>query len=283
MATVLLATAAPALADDKAACLEAASKGQTFRDSHKLVEARDQFRLCARRPCRAAVQQECVGWLGEVQRDLPTVVITAKDGNGVDLENVQLSVDGQPLRTTLDGQAVPMNPGAHVFHCLAADGTEVDERVLIKSGKKNQAVAVVLAKPVAPSPPSPASAPPGPRETESAVAPPGGASPWKTVGWVVGGVGVVGIGVGTVFGVKAMGDKNAHCNSDNVCDAGSLSGLKTAALLSDVGLIAGVALVVGGTALVLFAPSGGHESAAAVRIFPVWTATGGGMAAEGRW
>jgi hypothetical protein len=283
MATVLLATAAPALADDKAACLDAAAKGQALRDAHKLAEARDPFRLCARRPCSAAVRRECGAWLAEVQRALPSVVITAKDGNGADVESVQVSVDGQPLLTTLDGQAVAMNPGPHLFHFLAADGTEIDQRAQIKSGQKNQAVAVVLAKPVATSPPSPAAVHLGPQETEGAVAPQGGASPWKTVGWVLGGMGVVGIGVGAVFGMKALGDKNAHCNSDNVCDQGSLSGLKTAGLLSDVGLMAGVALVASGTALILFAPSGGHESAAALRIFPIWTATGGQIAAEGSW
>jgi hypothetical protein len=282
LASLCLATASPARADEKAACFNAASMGQTLRDAHKLVEARDQFRICARRQCPAMVQQDCGGWLGEVQRDLPTVVVTAKDGKGSDLENVQVTMDGQPLLTTLDGQAVPMNPGEHVFHFAAADGTQVDQRAVIKAGEKNQAVAVILAKPEPVAPVSPAAGP-SPGEAAVAVAPAEGASPWKTVGWVLGGIGVAGIGVGTVFGVMALGDKNAHCNADNVCDAGSLGGLRTDALVSDIGLIAGGALVVGGGAMVLFAPSASHEGGGALRIAPTWIAHGGGIAAGASW
>ena len=44
-----------ASADEKALCLDAASKGQTLRDNRKLIEARDQFRVCARQGCPGAV------------------------------------------------------------------------------------------------------------------------------------------------------------------------------------------------------------------------------------
>jgi len=282
LASVVLAAESPARADEKAVCLDAASRGQTLRDAHKLVEARDLFRLCARRQCPAMVQQDCGAWLGDVQRDLPTVVVSAKDGQGADLQNVQVTLDGQPLVASLDGQAVPVNPGDHLFHFEAADGTQVDRHAVIKAGEKNQAVAVVLAKPVAVTPAAPAT-PPGPHDAQGATAPTEGAGPWRTVGWVLGGIGVVGLGVGAIFGVMAIGDKSAHCNSENVCDAGSLSTLKTAAIVSDVGLMGGGALVLGGGALVLFGPSARHDAAAALRIAPTWTAHGGGIAAQGSW
>src|SRR5262249_13965446 len=100
-----LATTA-ALADDKAACLQAASKGQRMRAQHDLVGARDQFRACAAAGCPAIVQRDCATWLTEVDKALPTVVVTAKDAAGADLVNVSVSVDGQPLLTKLDGRAL---------------------------------------------------------------------------------------------------------------------------------------------------------------------------------
>ena len=71
-ASATLATTA-ALADDKAACLSASQQAQNLRDAHKLVEARAQLRVCARKECPAVVQRDCLTWLGEVERSLPTV------------------------------------------------------------------------------------------------------------------------------------------------------------------------------------------------------------------
>jgi hypothetical protein len=259
MPTVLLTTAA--FADDKAACMDAASKGQRLRDTHKLVEARAELRVCATAQCPSVIQSDCAIWLADVEKALPSVVVTAKDGAGADLVDVKVSVDGRPLASKLDGQAVPMNAGPHTFHFEGADGSILDRQVMVKEGERNQAVAVVLGA-AAPTP----------------------SSTWKTLGWVLGGTGVVGLGVGTVFGVIAMGDKNgAHCDANNVCDPGTTRGIKSAALVSDVGWIAGGVLLAGGAALVLFAPSGSRKPESGVNVAPVVTASGGAIVAGGSW
>ena len=237
LASATLATSAAA-ADDKAACLSASQQAQTLRDAHKLVEAREQLRACARKQCPAVVQKDCVAWLGEIERSLPTVVVTAKDQAGADLADVKVTVDGSPLVDKLDGSAVPMNPGMHTFHFASSDGTTLDQQVLIKEGQTNQGVAVILKKPpptvpppVTPPPVSPAPVPPSDAT---------GSSTWKTVGWVLGAAGLVGLGIGTVFGVVALSDKNsANCDANKLCDAGPLSGARSAATVADIGLIAG--------------------------------------------
>ena len=273
--SALVATAA--FADDKAACLDAASKGQRFRDTHKLVEAREQFRICAAAQCPGVVQSDCANWLADVDKTLPSVVLTAKNRAGADLAEVKVSVDGQPLVSKLDGQAVTMNAGTHTFHFEGADGTVLDQQVLVKEGEKNQAVAAVLGA-------APAPAPPSLQGAESLPSSGGRSRPWKTVGWVLGGAGVVGLGVGTAFGIVAIGDKHAaHCNVNNLCDPGTVSGIKSAALVSDVGWIAGGALLAWGAALVLLAPRERHEPAAGVRLAPVVTARGGELVAGGSW
>ena len=58
------------LADDKETCLDAVSKGQRFRDTHKLVQAREQFRVCAAATCPAVVQTDCAQWLDSVDKAL---------------------------------------------------------------------------------------------------------------------------------------------------------------------------------------------------------------------
>jgi hypothetical protein len=273
--TALVATAA--LADDKAACLDAASKGQRLRDTHKLAEAREQLRVCAAAHCPAVVQSDCANWLADVEKALPSVVLSAKTAAGADLVDVKVSVDGQPLVSKLDGQAVSMNAGPHTFHFEGVDGTGLDLQRLLKEGEKNQAVAVVLG-----------AAPPAPSASQGTVpapeAPSRSSSPWKTVGWVLGGVGVAGLGVGTVFGVLATGDKTrAHCDANNVCDPGTVSGIKSAALVSDVGWIAGGVLLASGAALVLFAPSASRKPTEGVGVVPVVTARGGEIVARGTW
>jgi hypothetical protein len=277
--------AAPASADDKAACLEAASKGQALRDQTRLVEAREQFRRCAAQQCPPMVVQDCGGWLADVEKSLPTVVITAKDGAGRDLFDVQVSVDGQPLPASLTGAAVPMNPGLHTFHFEARDGTRLDRQVLVKQGDKNQELAVVVAAPAAAAPAAATAAPTAPAPPAGTASPPhaGSAGPWRTIGWVLAGLGVAGVAVGSVFGIVSMNDKSsAHCDANNFCDPGPLDSGRNAANGASVGFIAGGVLLAGGLAIVLLAPSDGAKTGG-LWLTPVVGSSGGGVAAAGSW
>ena len=266
-----------AMADDKAACLDAAARGQRLRGAHQLVEAREQMRACAAARCPAVVQTDCARWLDEIESALPTVVVAAKSGTGVDLFDVKVTVDGKLLASKLDGQGVAMDPGPHTFHFEGADGTRVDQQVMVREGEKDQAISVVLGPAQAPVP-GPASLPATVPQTGPATS-----SPLKTVGWVLGGVGVAGLAVGTVFGLVAMSDKNAaHC-VDNLCDPGKASGIKSAALVSDIGWIGGGVLLATGAALVLFAPGAGHEGTATLKMSPVAMSGGGGALVGGSW
>ncbi len=300
-----LAANTPSAADDKGACLGAASQGQNLRDARKLIEARQQFQICARQQCPAMVQQDCAGWLADVERDLPSVVITAKDSDGMDLVDVEVSVDGEPLVTKLDGRAAPTNPGEHVFRFKLRDGAQRDQLVLIKEGEKNQTIAVILERrarvsarqgavdgqavaspPVlaAPAAPTPPESTPSVPDADSAPADGRGTGTLRTVGWILGGVGVVGLGVGTVSGLIAIAKKNgAHCDANDRCDPGTSNGIKSAALLSDVGWVAGGVLLASGAAIVVFAPRASHGRAASVKLAPTLTGNRGGVALGGTW
>ncbi len=276
LAALLLAL--PALADDKASCVDAASKAQKLRNAHQLLEARDQLRVCAAAACPSVVQSDCVTWLADVERSIPAVVVTVKNGAGVDLIDVNVTVDGQPFMSRVTGQATPLDAGAHLFHFEGADGS-LDQQVLVREGVKDQAVAVVL-KPVGVGK-APAAAPPAAAVDAPASPPPtASGSPVRTAGWVLGGVGVAGLAVGVVGGILAVSDKSgANCAGD-VCQ-GSVGGVKSAALASTVGFVAGGALVAGGAGILLFGPRGQSAPTTGLRLVPVFTANGGQMVVGG--
>ncbi len=263
-----------ASADDKDVCLGAASKGQRLRDAHQLLEAREQFRVCGAAQCPAAVQSDCATWLVDVESGLPSVVVTARDRTGADVVDVQVSVDGKPLLQKLNGLSIPMDAGPHTFR-FEWPGVGSQERlVLVREGEKHQLVAVTFD----------ASAPAVGGSGEADVAKSAVSGTAKTVGWVMGGAGVVALGVGVVAGLIAVVNKGgAHCDSSGVCDPGTVTGIKSAALLSDIGWVSGAVLLAGGASLILFAPSPAHGQTATIRIAPVVTPSGGALVAGASW
>jgi hypothetical protein len=269
---------APAFADEKAACFEAAGKGQTLRDAHKLVEARVQFRICAAATCPPAVQTDCTGWLGDADKAVPTVVLSAKDVSGEDAFDVSVSLDGTPVAARLDGAAIPVDPGPHTFRFQWPDGTTVDRQTLVPEGQKAMVVSAVRA--AAPT------APPQPVSTAPAVAKPSD-GPWHTIGWIVGGVGVAGIGLGVAFTAVTLSDKSAaQCNSAGVCSKySSVSSARSAAPVAGTGLIGGSALVLAGAALLLFTRESTEAPAQArdLHVAPMIAREANGVSLIGTW
>jgi hypothetical protein len=203
-------------ADEKAECLAAASKGQTLRDAHALIEARAQFQICARRECPPLVQTDCGAWLEAVERTLPSIVLSAQDATGRDLFDVTVTADGNPLATKLDGQSVPMNPGAHSFRFELPGGTSGTVSVLVKEGEQAQRVAVVLQpEPAAVATQAPpAEAPPTAATTEPVkpLARDHRGAAQRAIGLVLGGLGVVGVGIGAGIAIDAKSKDNAARN-----------------------------------------------------------------------
>ena len=91
----------------------------------------------------------------------------------------------------------------------------------------------------------------------------------RLAGFIVGGIGVAALGVGTVTGIRALGlrsdakglctDYPAHCSPDA---NGPNDDSRTFATVSTVSLIAGVALVAGAVVLVVTAPRAPSTSTA---------------------
>src|ERR1043165_637221 len=90
----VLALASPARADDskKAECASAYEKSQEFRTQNKLQKAQELLVVCADTSCPTFVQTDCAQWLTEVQKDMPTIIISAKDKDGADVTAVKVIV-----------------------------------------------------------------------------------------------------------------------------------------------------------------------------------------------
>ena len=253
---------------EKATCLEAMSRGQTLRDSHKLLEARDRFRVCARAVCPTLVQNDCGGWLSDVERTLPTMVVTAHSSAGGDLYAVKVSMDGHLLLASLDGEAMPVNPGLHTFHFESAGMVPTDRQALVKEGGKEQSVVGVLT-PVAPPPPPPKTVLTTPPTTSSG-------SGVRTAGFILGGIGIAGLAAGAVAGILALSAKSSDC-PDDVCKPGDKSTVTTDAHISTAGFIAGGVLLAAGAGMVIFAPrSANAHPETALRLVPIFGSGGAG-------
>jgi hypothetical protein len=173
--------------------------------------------------------------------------------------------NGAELPAAALGSALPMDPGAYVLTASAR-------------GKKpwSSHVAVTAAATVTNTVP-PLEADPASSELEAAPeARPGEASsPLRPVGYATGAVGLVGLVVGGVTGLAAISFNNRSkkvCPDPGVCaDDRARSdndSARSAATVSTIAFVAGGALLAGGIALVLSAPSRGARTSAQLRATP---------------
>lgn len=109
-----------------------------------------------------------------------------------------------------------------------------------------------------------------------------------TVGLIIAGAGVVGLGLGTVFGVVASSKQSdSGCNGTKCPDdtsKGKLDDAISAATKSTVFFIAGGALLAGGLTLYFVAPrtsSSRGSGAASARLRPVVGPNGAALMFEG--
>jgi hypothetical protein len=271
--TALLALGSPqwAHADPltPSACADAYVQGQLLRNAHKLLLARAALRICVQQACRDFMVRDCSEWLDMVQASVPAVVLVAIDEMGSPVSNVTVSMDHTPLMTGLDGNAVDVDPGLHTFEFFAPDGRKATKSIVVPEGDKWVRVTVTLARSV---PASPASHVPGATDapppqlatslhaTNLETVRSNGAFPWKAIGLATTGTGVLGLGVGTFFGLDMLSKRSAAgCNGTKCPNNGAMSEYRAAQRSGDFAtgfFVAGGILTVAG--LTLWAGSPGQ-------------------------
>jgi len=282
LVAALVLTSQSALADlTKDQCIEANTQAQSLRREGKLAAARAQLVRCGDPSCPAMLRDDCTQRTDELERAQPTILFDAKDGAGHDLIEVKVTVDGQPLADRLEGRALRVDPGAHSFVLTAAGQPPVTETFVLKEGEKDRRERIVIGAPVAVPAAPPAATPFAETSTPSASAP-SGLGTTKILGLAIGGAGVAGLAVGSVFGLltaSAASQQKTDCASATICPrypqaASDHSTAQTDGAISTVAFIAGGALLAGGAVLFL---AGGRSSEPSTGLVVVpGVAPGGG-------
>lgn len=97
------------------ACVDAHEQAQLLRLRGDLTGARAQLLRCAQSGCPAPLVNECVPWLAELEKSLPSVVFAVVNQDGQDLVDVRVTSEGRVLAEQLDGRAISLNPGSYEF------------------------------------------------------------------------------------------------------------------------------------------------------------------------
>ncbi len=219
------------------------------------------------------------------------------------LSFVQLDMNAAPevTQVTLDGVTLtrdqwtvpfPVDPGPHSMTFGAAGRKTQTQTVVVGAPGTMRVVLEPLGPeagpnlPVAAPPPQPPSGQhdSGMQAETPAAAPHGSRLP----GWIVGGVGVVALGVGAGFGVRAISlksDADAQC-PNHLCSrqgTSTIADAKTAATISTIGLIAGAVGVGVGAWLVLRVPSVSSSISARAQVVPLVAEDRVGLAWQEAW
>ncbi|MDB4963588.1 MAG: uncharacterized protein JWP01_3587 [Myxococcales bacterium] len=244
----------------KEVCVDAYKTSQKLRHDGALRAARDRLLICARNPCPEVLQADCVGWLREVDALIPSVIIKARLGASTDIFDVRVLMDGVELAPRLEGRAIEVDAGEHVFVFEHPDAPPVVKRLLIVEGERGRVIDVELtSRPLSTT-------------SQDVVASVERRRVSRTV-YVLGAVGVGALAVGGIvgsLGVVARGDL-AACRPG--CAQDEIDAVARKFLIADVAFIVGAAAIGTATVLYLRQPS--------VRVSAVPT-TGGAMVAVGR-
>ncbi|MDB5218798.1 MAG: hypothetical protein JWO86_6725 [Myxococcaceae bacterium] len=196
---------------------------------------------------------------------------------------VSVTVDSAPVNAANLGEDRVLDPGPHVVEATAPGYFKAHAEINLQEGGSEQVTLKLIVDPEAaraarvaapttpsssPSTSSPPSSAPG-----SDTQPPGAEAkgPNRTLAYVVLGVGVVGLGLGTVFGLSAMSKKNDLSNAcpNKICRASEQSNLdsaKTSGTISTIAFGVGGAAVILGGVLFFTAPSSSSSSSSSTAI-----------------
>ncbi len=251
--------AGAARADEKAACVAAYEDAQTLRSKSQLRAAHEKLLVCAAQTCPKVVFEQCAGWLDEVEKSIPTVNFAVTDEQGKDLVDVTVSFDGAVLKKGLDGKSIGVDPGPHKFKFESPGRAPIEQDVLVREGEKSRVIDATwkgVAKPGG-----------GSGDATKGAGASGDAGPRAKLSpafWVLGGVGVVGLGLFGTFGGLGLSQKSKDAGAGGCaprCTDAEVSSIRTKFIAADVSLSIGLASLAGAGVFGILAATSGSKSA----------------------
>lgn len=275
LGTFALQTGTARAQDAAQQCATSYETAQRERGRGAFLEATQAAQACSQIECNALIVQECIKLLEQFKAETPTMVFSARNGRGEEIAAVKVEIDGKPAADRIDGLPIAVNPGIHTFRFTTEGEAPVEIKHTARVGDKNRLIEVQIGKPVpvgvGVSPTAPGTAPlaPAPEQQPS--------KPVPIATWLLGGVGVVGLGVFGYMRLKASSDYNdlssscsPHCNPDDV------DKVHTKYQFSYVGLGVGIAGL--GSAALVYALSRNSSGAPTSEVAVVPTYEGGARA-----
>ncbi|HEY2517204.1 MAG TPA: hypothetical protein VGI39_40305 [Polyangiaceae bacterium] len=239
-----LCASAPAAqgADDRAACVASYERSQVLRREHKLRRAREELRACSRVACPALVRNDCINWLGQMESTFPSLIIRAEKDGG-DVANVKVVEDNEVVATRLDGSPLELEPGEHAFRFETEGAPPVNMTVVAREGEHGRPLTVTFTSPKA-------------AEPVAGSEPQGASRPIPAGVFVLGGLGLVGLGTFAALGASGQSDENGlrgSCSPN--CNQGEIDRVRGKYIGADVALGVGAAALVSAAVWYFVRPS----------------------------
>lgn len=219
-----------------------------------LVEARDAYLEAIRYPktpnepaAFTTARQESEAHASELGTKIPSILLNVH--NAPPKTELHVTIDNVALPPAAALLPIKVNPGAHTV-LITSDATyDVTKTANVTIGQTLTVPVDLVVRPE--------SERPDPGKTGRRL---------RLIGLISAGVGVTGLAVGTVFGLRASSQQSdANCPS-NVCkdeeSASTLRSANTSATISNIAFVAGGVLTAGGIALYLFSPKDPEADAA---------------------
>jgi hypothetical protein len=242
---VLSARAARSQAPD--ATCEAVERTEGIRNDGHYRKARALLLECVNAQCGGDVRRRCATTLQKLDAVTPSIVVRAAEPTGDDLTDVSVSLGSEQLVGSLDGIAIPVDPGEHTFTFTRAGHPAVVQTLTISQGEKFRPIDVVIGE--APSLEH--------SETEPVVSPASsGASERAVATGTLIGIGLVGLGSFAWLGLRARSGEKDLESCDPACSDGAVDSVQARYVLANVSLGVGVVALGTATWLLLTAPSG---------------------------
>jgi hypothetical protein len=178
-------------------CIAAHVEAQRLQKSAKLRDARAALVRCSDPACPSVLVQECTELFSKLDSAVPSLVFVARDPDGKDVADARVLDGGTLILERLDGKAIEVDPGEHVFRIERAGLPPVERKLVVREGDKLRRVEVQLGS---------GTKTPATTETERDVTP---------AFWVVGAAGIVGLAL--FGGLAGAGIAKKNDLDDRAC------------------------------------------------------------------
>ena len=223
-------------------CLAFHEQAQDARIDGQLLSARTLLRECSAATCPALVSRDCVAWLADVERQIPSVIFRGvKDGD--DLSTLRVREADRLLSDALTGTPLELDPGPHHFVAELPGFPAQEATYVLQAGDKARVVRFDFVSPKAPAPSTtapPAHNPPPPSAPLL--------RPVTTTTYVLTGVTLAAAITSGVLGGLALSKRSdVEQSCAPLCRDRDVAGVKGLALGSDIATV--VAVVAAGATI----------------------------------